>query len=87
MQNDRFGTTANNYDNFKISTMDSEISEEERIALTPESGFNLVGIDPFEIPGKKLYFIEHFEMYQEALRSKKSKNNPDEYLILYKGSP
>ena len=66
--------------------MDSKITEQEKIALTPESGFNLVGIDPFEGPGKKLYLIEHFERYQEALEAKKSRKNPDEYLILYHGA-
>lgn len=66
--------------------MDSKITEQEKIALTPESGFNLVGIDPFEEPGKKLYLIEHFERYQEALEAKKSRKNPDEYLILYHGA-
>ena len=67
--------------------MSFELTEQEKLALTPESGFNLVGIDPFEIPGKKLYFIEHFDLYQDALRAKKERSNPDEYLILYKGSP
>ena len=66
--------------------MSSEITEHEKLSLTPESGFNLVGIDPFEVPGKKLYFIEHFDLYQEALKIKKERKNPDEYLILYKGS-
>lgn len=66
--------------------MNPEITEQEKIALTPESGFNLVGIDPFEGSGKKLYLIEHFEKYQEALEAKKSRKNPDEYLILYHGA-
>ena len=69
----------------KTFVMSSEITEREKTALTPESGFNLVGIDPFEVPGKKLYFIEHFDLYQEALRAKKERKNPDEYLILYTG--
>lgn len=45
--------------------MSSEITDLEKLAFTPESGFNLVGIDPFEVEGKKLYFIEHFDLYQE----------------------
>ncbi len=65
--------------------MNSEILEKEKIAHTPESGFNLVGIDPFEAIGKKLYLIEHFERYQDALKAKKERENPDEYLILYRG--
>jgi hypothetical protein len=67
--------------------MSSEITEQEKLDLTPESGFNLVGIDPFGVPGKMLYFIEHFDLYQEALKAKKERKNPDEYLILYRGSP
>ena len=51
--------------------MSPEISEKEKQALTPESGFNLVGIDPFETAGNKLYLIEHFERYQDALKAKK----------------
>ena len=72
---------------YKLYVMSFELTENEKLALTPESGFNLVGIDPFEIPGKKLYFIEHFDFYQVALKAKKERRNPDEYLILYKGSP
>ena len=70
----------------KTFVLSSEITEREKLSLTPESGFNLVGIDPFEVPGKKLYLIEHFDLYQEALKAKKERKNPDEYLILYKGS-
>jgi len=72
---------------YKMFVMSSEITEQEKLDLTPETGFNLVGIDPFEIPDKKLYFIEHFDRYQKALTAKKRRKNPDEYLILYKGSP
>ena len=69
-----------------MSVMSSEITEHEKLVLTPESGFNLVGIDPFEVSGKKLYLIEHFDIYQNALKAKKERKNPDEYLILYKGA-
>lgn len=61
----------------------SEISDEEKKQLTPDSGFNLVGVDPFGPPGNRLYLIEHFDLYQDALKAKKSRKNPDEYLILY----
>jgi hypothetical protein len=67
--------------------MNSDMLEEERQALTPESGFNLVGIDPFGSIGSKLYLIEHFERYQDALNAKNQRDNPDEYLILYTGAP
>ncbi len=67
--------------------MSSDILEKEKQALTPDSGFNLVGIDPFGSTGNKLYLIEHFERYQDALKAKKERDNPDEYLILYPGVP
>jgi len=54
--------------------------------LTPESGFNLVGIDYFGDPNGQLYLIEHFDMYQDALDAKKNRKNPEEYYVLYKGS-
>lgn len=63
-----------------------QITNEEKLALTPESGFNLVGIDPFGSFGSRLYLIEHYEMYQDALKSKKRRKNPEEYLILYSNS-
>ena len=67
--------------------MSNETLEKEKQALTPESGFNLVGIDPFGCAGNTLYLIEHFEKYQDALNAKKERDNPDEYLILYRGAP
>ena len=54
--------------------------------LTPESGFNLVGIDYFGDPNGQLYLIKHFDMYQDALDAKKNRKNPEEYFILYKGT-
>ncbi|QLH07569.1 hypothetical protein [Nitrosopumilus ureiphilus] len=58
----------------------------EKIKLTPETGFNLVGMDYFAEPGNQLYLVEHFEMYQDALNAKKDRKNPDEYFVLYKGT-
>ena len=60
--------------------------EEQKNGLTPENGFNLVGIDYFENPDGQLYMVEHFEMYQDALKAKNERKNPDEFLILYKGT-
>ena len=65
--------------------MTEDIFEKEKINLTPEAGFNLVGIDYFADTGNQLYLVEHFEMYQDALNAKKDKKNPNEYFILYKG--
>ncbi len=55
--------------------MDQPITDEEKKALTPESGFNLVGIDPFGTIGNRLYLIEHFDLYQDALKTIKSRKN------------
>lgn len=66
--------------------MTEDLFEKEKIKLTPDTGFGLIGIDYFADPGNQLYLVEHFEMYQDALNAKKDKKNPDEYFILYKGS-
>ncbi len=66
--------------------MSQEITEEEKKRLTPEDGFNLVGIDYFESIGSRLYFVEHFDMYQDALNAKKDRKFSDDYFILYKGT-
>jgi len=60
--------------------------EQEKKKLTPDDGFDLIGIDYFSEHGNKLYLVEHFEMYQDALNAKKERKNPDEYFILYKGA-
>ncbi len=70
-----------------MSAARSDVTEEEKRALTPDSGFNLCGIDYFESLGKRLYLIEHYDRYQDALKAKKERDRPDEYLILYKGAP
>jgi len=63
-----------------------DIFEDEKIKLTPEEGFDLVGIDYFAEHGNQLYLIEHFEMYQDALNAKKDRKNQQEYFVLYKGT-
>lgn len=65
--------------------LDSTDFESQKIKLTPDSGFNLVGIDYFTDPNGQLYLIEHFEKYQDALEAKKNRKNPSDYFILYKG--
>ncbi len=66
--------------------MDEDIFEKEKIKLTPETGFDLVGLDYFADSENQLYLVEHFEMYQDALNSKKERKNQDEYFILYRGA-
>lgn len=65
--------------------MPQDTFEKEKIKLTPENGFNLVGIDYFADTENQLYLVEHFKMYQDALNAKKDKKNPNDYFILYKG--
>lgn len=65
--------------------MSEEPIEKEKRELTPENGFNLVGIDYFENPEGQLYLIDHFDMYQDALNAKKNRKTPDEFFVLYKG--
>lgn len=65
--------------------LSEEITKKEKENLTPESGFNLVGIDFFQPKGRRLYLVEHFELYQDALQAKKSRKNSSDYFILYKG--
>ncbi len=66
--------------------MTKDILEKEKIKLTPETGFDLVGLDYFADSGNQLYLVEHFEMYQDALNAKKERKNQDEYFILYRGA-
>ena len=67
-----------------INKLSNNKFEEEKIELTPETGFNLVGIDYFGDTENQLYLIEHFEMYQDALNAKKDRKNQEEYFVLYK---
>jgi hypothetical protein len=69
-----------------LRELTKDIFEDEKIKLTPEQGFDLVGIDYFEEPGNQLYLVEHFEMYQDALNAKKDRKVQDEYFVLYKGT-
>lgn len=66
--------------------LEQGITADEKKLFTPESGFDLVGIDPFASVGSRLYLIEHFDIYQDALNAKKSRKNQDEYLILYQNA-
>ena len=66
--------------------MTEDIFEKEKIHLTPEKGFNLIGVDYFSDSENQLYLIEHFDMYQDALNAKKERKNPEDYFVLYKGA-
>ena len=70
----------------KNCKLTEDIFEKEKIKITPETGFDLVGLDYFADSENQLYLVEHFEMYQDALNAKKERKNQDEYFILYKGA-
>ena len=72
-------------DNFWLRELTKDIFEDEKIKLTPEQGFDLVGIDYFEEPGNQLYLVEHFEMYQDALNAKKTERFKMNILFFTKG--
>jgi hypothetical protein len=65
--------------------LNDDVTNDEKKTLTPESGFNLCGINYFEPLGRRLYLIEHYDKYQDALKAKNERENPNEYLILYNG--
>ena len=67
-----------------LTRMSDNMFEKEKNDLTPETGFNLVGVDYFADSGSQLYLIEHFQMYQDALNAKKDRKNQEEYFVLYK---
>ena len=66
--------------------MTDNLFEKGKIKLTPDEGFDLVGIDYFADSDNQLYLVEHFQMYQDALNAKKERKNSDEYFILYRGT-
>jgi hypothetical protein len=61
----------------------SELAQKDRLAHTPEKGFNLVGIDNFEPLGEQLYLIKHFENEEEAIAALEAwkKNHTDDAVI------
>ena len=61
--------------------MTEDVFEKEKIKLTPQTGFNLVGIDYFADSGNQLYLVEYFDMYQDALNAKK--NGAKDITLLY----
>lgn len=56
----------------------------DRQAHTPPQGFDLVGIDNFELLGEQLYTIKHFETYEaakNALEDWKQKQTDDAIIL------
>ena len=61
-----------------------EILAEKR-RMTPKSGFNVVGVDAYELPGRKLYLIAHHATKGEAYKALAvfQKKNPGEDAHVY----
>jgi hypothetical protein len=66
--------------------LSEDIFKKEKEKMTPEKGFDLIGIDYFSDLENPLYLIEHFDMYQDALNAKKDREKSEEYFVLYKGA-
>lgn len=59
--------------------------EAERRALTPETGFNVVGVDRFELPGEAAYLVSHHATRAEAdaVATRMKRENPADDFHVY----
>lgn len=57
----------------------------EKKRWIPKTGYNVVGVDDFELPGEKLYLISHHGTEAEANRALAvfQKQNPEEAAYVY----
>jgi hypothetical protein len=39
---------------------------EAKAKMTPKTGFNVVGVDDFEMPGDELFLVGHYESKEDA---------------------
>lgn len=53
--------------------------------LTPKTGYNLVGVDDYELPGEELYLVAHYKTAIEAAaaRDARRKANPGKTYHVY----
>jgi hypothetical protein len=49
---------------------------------TPDTGYNLVGIDDFELPGEMLYIIAHFDTWEEAIAVMRAQSHQDHVILI-----
>ena len=66
-----------------MSRYDIQVILDEIEEYTPETGFNLCGIDNFEAPGEMLYLIAHFDTMGEA-QAKQKEIGREKTAIYYK---
>jgi hypothetical protein len=57
----------------------------DKAKFIPKSGYSVVGIDDFEMPGEQLYLIGHFgsEQAAQSALTKFRKDNPSEKAYVY----
>jgi len=65
------------------TSYDVQVILDEMNEFTPETGFNLVGIDSYEMPGEKLYLIAHFDTLKEAEKAQ-TKYDKSKTMIYHK---
>ena len=53
----------------------------DRAEHTPKKGFNVIGIDTFELPGEQLYLVKHFNTLKEAQEFVKNNKGSDDLVI------
>jgi len=63
--------------------MDFNKAMERKRSLIPQSGFNVVGIDPFEMPDEALYLIAHTDTLAEAERIAAEKRESGIRVFIY----
>lgn len=56
---------------------------EAMAAMTPKKGYNLVGVDTFELPGEELFFVAHFDTWEEAEAERKRRGGGAEPYYVY----
>jgi len=66
-----------------MSDLDKRLAAKDE--FTPDSGFNLVGMDDFEDPGDELYLVGNFPSKNaaELARDVRLKDDPNEKLFIY----
>lgn len=57
----------------------------QKQAMTPKSGFNLVGLDDYEKPGEQLFLISSHKTERDAVKAQKEymKKNRDSQTFIY----
>ena len=62
-----------------------DVMSADKKKFIPTSGYNVVGVDDFELPGEQLYLVGHFtsQSMADASLAKFKKANPGEIAYVY----